>query len=199
MEKNEAEKPSLSVKAILVGNSGVGKTSIITRLNSKTFTDTIESTVCAAYYTKEMQFDDRTITLRIWDTAGQEVYKSLTNVFFRDSMIVFVVFDVTDQKSFFNVPDWIQQARSLASPNAAIVIVGNKVDLVEKRLITPTEIEELAESNDAISTETSAKSGLGVEKMFQSGLAELISKNEDVFNDANAKLKSAQERSTGCC
>lgn len=192
---------SVTIKAILVGNSGVGKTSIITRLNFGNFTDNLESTVCAAYFTKSMTVNGNNITLRIWDTAGQEVYKSLTNVFFRDSMIVFVVFDVTDEKSFSNVADWIQQAKSLALPNAALVIVGNKVDLTEERVVTSSDIEELAVSYNAISTEVSAKSGVGIEPMFQLGLNEFLKKNNDVFETASVKLdKNNQENGgSGCC
>ena len=140
-----------------MGDQSVGKTSIITRFMYDTFDSTYQATIGIDFLSKTMYLDDRTVRLQLWDTAGQERFRSLIPSYIRDSSVAVVTYDVTNRKSFENCSKWIDDVRTERGQNVIIVMVGNKTDLEEDRLVSAEEAEKLASELDVMQIETSAK------------------------------------------
>ena len=130
------------IKIILLGESGVGKTCLIQSFIGKEFSNTT-STFSFEYMNKEIVKDNIKYNIHIWDTAGQERFRSLSKIFIKDSQIVILVYDITNQKSFDELPFWVNYAKSLLGENVIIGVVGNKIDLFDK-------IEENEEENQIV-------------------------------------------------
>ncbi|XP_038070351.1 ras-related protein Rab-22A-like [Patiria miniata] len=155
-------------KVCLVGNSGVGKSSIFHRLVRDTFTEKVTLTIAAAYFEKELSVNGETVRMCIWDTAGAERFRSLTPLFYRGTDGIVLVYDITDERSFHNLrTEWIPSIRASADTNMALVVVGNKLDLEETgRVVPAVEARGYADLLNAIFFETSAKTGENVERIF---------------------------------
>ena len=155
----------LSVKTVTLGESGVGKTSLVKKYVENSFDDRIPSTVGADVSIKNLEFDGVTIQLTIWDTAGQEVFRSLVEQYLRDASLALVVFSLSDRKSFECVRDyWITYLLEKC-PDIIMIIVGNKLDL--EREVSEDEANELAAKYKTEYFETSAVNGNGVEEAFE--------------------------------
>jgi len=162
------QKPP-NIKVVLLGDSGVGKTCLITRYISETFDQNTASTNGASYASKVVTYDKlgKTITLDIWDTAGQEKYKALTKFFYKDAAIAILVYDITIRDSFENVKNyWYQQIKENGEKNIVLGIAGNKSDLYEQEDVPENEAREFAQSIGAIYSLTSAKMNTGVDALF---------------------------------
>ena len=162
----QSNKNLIDFKIILVGNFSVGKTSIIIRYLNGTFKEQYKATISVEMKTKIINEDDN-ISLRfnIWDTAGQEKYKSITRQFFRDCNGVFIVFDLTDRKTFDDVKDWIKEVKSNTSDDTVTVILGNKSDEINKREVLDDEIKNFL-NDDYFYFEVSAKNGNNISMAF---------------------------------
>ncbi|WWC68078.1 uncharacterized protein I206_101997 [Kwoniella pini CBS 10737] len=154
-----------SFKLVLLGESAVGKSSLVLRFVRNEFSDFRESTI-AAFLTQTVSLDDSTsIKFEIWDTAGQERYKSLAPIYFRNSNAAVIVYDIT-QASFEKARSWVRELQRQADPSIVIMLVGNKLDLESQRK-TPREMgERFAQEEGLLFAEASAKSGDGVEGLF---------------------------------
>ena len=157
-------------KVVLLGESGVGKTCIISRYTNNTFEENIMSTTGASYCGKAMTFDEyggKTIKFEIWDTAGQERYRALTKMFYKNAIAAVIVYDITRKRSFEEINTfWIKQIKESAPENIILAIAANKADLLDKEEVNEKEARKFAEDNNALFFETSAKSGLGLNELF---------------------------------
>ena len=180
---------------LIIGDLSVGKTSIITRYTNGTFKEEYLSTVGLDYYSKEEIIENKTINIKLWDTAGEERYKSLTQNYFRNAEGVLLVFDVTNIESFNNLKDWISSIKlNMEGKNIFIpvVIIGNKVDMEDQREITKEQAEKFVSENNYKYFETSAKTGMGVDKSIRE-LATQILKHEGQIDDQKAARATSKQ------
>ena len=167
-------------KVVLLGGSGVGKTSIITRFVSSTFSDKQSTTIGGYFINKEIFIEkyNKDIKLNIWDTAGQERYRSLTKFFYKDAKIIIFTYDITNNDSFDELKNyWFEQLKNLSMENIVIGIAGNKSDLIEEEKVSEEDAREYASKINASFRLTSALNNIGVEELFK----ELIEKYIDKF------------------
>ena len=193
-EENE-KKYDYIFKLILIGNSCVGKSSIIQRYIQKTFNDEYTCTIGVDFFMKTLDINDNLIKLQLWDTAGTEKFKSITTGYYRGANAAFIVFDLTSRISFDSVSDWIQNYYNYSNPNSEknVVLIGNKSDLKENREISDEEINKFAINNNIKYFETSAKNGNNIEECFyyiaEKLMKDMKEKGED-SNDNNNIIKS---------
>ena len=203
-------------KVVIVGESGVGKTCIIERFCENTFTQATVSTIGAANASAKVTVGDTTLDLDIWDTAGQELYRSLNKIFYKNAKIAILVYDITKKTSFEEMKNyWFEQIKKVNGDDAVIGIAGNKCDLYDKEEVSEDEAKEFANQNDCVFQLTSAFSGSGVKELFQLLGEKLIQKNggpipvEDEDNNSkkkkekgNIKLKEQEQKTeehSKCC
>ncbi|KAJ2156609.1 GTP-binding protein of the rab/ypt [Coemansia sp. RSA 552] len=160
-------KPSrVTYKFVFLGESAVGKSSIVTRFARNEFNQYNESTIGAAFMTKDVDIGGTTATLRIWDTAGQERYKSLAPMYYRGAEGAVVVYDITQEESFGKAKAWISELQRQTDSKTAVALVGNKLDLGAQRTVSTDEGARYAGEVGALFFETSAQSGQNVAELF---------------------------------
>ena len=160
----------LSAKVVLIGEAGVGKTAIISRFIRDAFLEGQEPSTMASYISKEILIEQFNMKLKldIWDTAGQEKYRSLTKFFYKDAAIAILVYDITQQQSFNELSEyWTKQLIDCSSENLIIGIAGNKCDLLTEDILSENEVKELATKIGATFQLTSAKTNIGIDTLFQ--------------------------------
>ncbi|KAF9444607.1 GTP-binding protein RAB5 [Macrolepiota fuliginosa MF-IS2] len=154
-------------KLVLLGESAVGKSSLVLRFVKDQFDDYRESTIGAAFLTQTVTLDDQTtVKFEIWDTAGQERYKSLAPMYYRNANCAVVVYDITQSSSLEKARTWIRELQRQADPNIVIALCGNKTDLAARRQVSQEEAKKYAEEEGLMWAETSAKTGEGVTEVF---------------------------------
>eukprot|EP00357_Protocruzia_adherens_P020155 CAMPEP_0115025884 /NCGR_PEP_ID=MMETSP0216-20121206/34341_1 /TAXON_ID=223996 /ORGANISM="Protocruzia adherens, Strain Boccale" /LENGTH=220 /DNA_ID=CAMNT_0002400703 /DNA_START=43 /DNA_END=705 /DNA_ORIENTATION=+ len=183
---------NLKYKLVFLGDQSVGKTSIINRFMYDTFDANYQATIGIDFLSKSMYLDEKTIKLQLWDTAGQERFRSLIPSYIRDSSLAVIVYDITNRKSFESVNKWVEDIRNERGSEVIIMLVGNKVDLEDRRVIPKTEGEKLAKSLEVLFMETSAKEGTNVKSLFKKlasslpGMEGLNQENEEQENGQNS-------------
>jgi small GTP-binding protein len=158
------------LKVVLIGESGSGKTSIIQRFSYNLFDPNCASSISSQYISKIIELKDINQTLKfdIWDTAGQEKYRSMAKLFYKDAKIILFVYDITSLKSFNEIKSyWISQVQQNCEPNALLGVVANKNDLYNMQQVPKEEGIKLADEIGAIFQMTSAKSGIGINNLFE--------------------------------
>ena len=159
---------SNNIKIALIGDSGVGKTSIALRYTSNEFNENYNSTGGASYSVKIIKINGKTVQLDIWDTAGQEKFRSLAKNFYKDAYIVILVYDITNQLSFNNLKHiWYEELKNNGEENPIIGIAGNKSDQYENENINEEDARNYAKSIDGIFELVSAKTGSNIEILFK--------------------------------
>ncbi|KAK8881080.1 hypothetical protein M9Y10_003808 [Tritrichomonas musculus] len=161
-----AESKSIDSKIVLLGATSVGKTSIICRAVSDEFDSEMPATIGACYTAKQVQLSDVTVNLQIWDTAGQERFRTLAPMYYRGSVIALLVFSLIEESSLNDVKNWANEMKHQTDEMPKLFVIGNKMDLVDERVITTEQGEEVAKELNAIYCEVSAKSGRGIEELF---------------------------------
>ncbi|KAH0786138.1 ras-related protein Rab6 isoform X2 [Histomonas meleagridis] len=156
-----------SLKVVFLGDANVGKTSIINRALKGMFTDEIQETIGAYCQQKTIDIDGNDVTLDIWDTAGQEKFRSLAPMYYRGAAAVILVYSITDLNSFQELNTWINDLKQNGSPQI-LFIVGNKADLEDQRVISTEDGESFAKNVSATFFEVSAKVGTSIEELFSS-------------------------------
>ena len=156
------------IKVVLLGDSGVGKTSIVQRFIYSSYKDENPPTIGASFMSKLMTIpeNDTNIKFQIWDTAGQEKYISLASMYYKDAQAAIIVYDITSKKSFEAVKFWINELKTNADPKIVIAIAGNKADLLDKEEVDLATGMKLSKSLDAVFKQTSAKENIGIEDLF---------------------------------
>lgn len=153
-------------KLVLLGESAVGKSSLVLRFVKGQFHEFQESTIGAAFLTQTVCLDDTTVKFEIWDTAGQERYHSLAPMYYRGAQAAIVVYDITNADTFERAKSWVKELQRQASPNIVIALAGNKADLTTNRIVEYDEAQAYAEENSLLFMETSAKTALNVNDIF---------------------------------
>lgn len=153
-------------KVTMLGDANAGKSSIIQRFISNSFSDHSDPTIGATFLSKIVDFDKKSLKLCIWDTAGQERYYSLAASYSRDSRACVLVYDITLRDSFTNLSRWHNSIKDQINPETILAIVGNKDDMVEREATSLEEAQEFAKSINALYWRTSAKLGTGIKELF---------------------------------
>lgn len=154
-------------KILLIGDAGIGKSSILGRFAEEKYTGTYISTIGVDFKVKDFQIDTSTkVKLQLWDTAGQEKFKTLTNSYYRGAHGIVIVYDVTDRESFEHVIGWLDEVDIYSDINIQKIIVGNKIDLMDKKVVTTEEAHRFAKSKQTAFIECSAKSDINVNDIF---------------------------------
>ena len=160
-------------KLLLIGDSGVGKSCLLLRFADDTYTESYISTIGVDFKIRTIELDGKTIKLQVWDTAGQERFRTITSSYYRGAHGIIVVFDVTDQESFNNVKQWLQEIDRYACENVDKLLVGNKCDLTDKKVVEYTSAKAYADQLGISFLETSAKNSTNVEQAFMTMSAEI--------------------------
>ena len=177
------------IKVVLVGEASVGKTSIIQRYIDNSFSENNSSTIGLSYVSKKLSIDKKNFRLDIWDTAGQERYRALTKVFFVDSQICLLVFDITKKQTFEDIKNfWIKELENVSNTNIILGLVGNKCDLSDNEEIIDSEIINYAQTINAQYFKVSALAGIGINELFEDVTKSYHELKEKKKND-NQKLK----------
>ena len=201
-----------SIKVVLLGESAVGKTSIITRFVENKFKQDVMSSLSANFVSKKLEIGkNQFIKFDIWDTAGQEKYRALTKIFYQDSKIVILVYDITNKNSFNELKNyWYEKVKENSSNDVIFAIAGNKCDLYENEQVEKTEGEKFAKEIGAIFHETSALNSNGINELFTDiamkfSSPNISSDNNSVENNKEDKHKLTLSNSKGnvkkgkCC
>ncbi|CEG42404.1 gtp binding protein [Plasmopara halstedii] len=154
------------VKVVLLGDTGVGKSSLVLRFVTNNFRPYSESTIGASFMSKMIVVNDTPIKYQIWDTAGQEKYHSLAPMYYRGAAAAIVVYDITRKQSLTTLKNWVKELKQLGPDNIVIAIAGNKSDLEEKREVPASQARAYAEEIGALFIETSAKEDTNVSDLF---------------------------------
>ena len=177
-------------KIIFVGDAGVGKTTIISRIMENPYNEIYEPSIGVDFMSKNIKYKGQSIKLQMWDTAGQEKYKGLIPSYVRNSSIVFLVYDISVKTSFDNIPKWITFIRTIE--NTTLVLCGNKLDL-SNREVKKEEGEELAKKEGIAFFEVSAKTNENIKNMFYNVVVELPTFSESNTNKENLIKELMQE------
>ena len=161
-------------KLILIGNSGVGKSCILQRYMKHTFEENYKCTIGVDFLMKSLIINGQTVKLQIWDTAGQEKYKSMVSSYYRGANVALIVFDITSHKTFDALPLWIENFYKNGPEQKNIILIGNKKDLEEDREVTQEEAKLFSETNNMIYFETSAKDGENIDYVFNYAAEKLL-------------------------
>ena len=165
-DDDDANNYELLYKIIIVGDTCVGKSNILSRYLKDEFRDDSKSTVGVELGSKFLKIKGVGAKLQIWDTAGQERYRSITSSYYKGSHGCFIVYDITNEISFENVDKWYEQAKKETSKEISIILVGNKCDLENERKISKEQVEEKAKSLNCPFFETSALSKIKIDDIF---------------------------------
>ena len=189
-----AEEYDLMFKILLLGDSGVGKSSLLLRYTKNEFISDMRSTIGVEFALKYITIDNYQLKIQIWDTAGMERYRSITNAYYKGAKGVIVLYDICRKKSFENVDKWIDDFKSKADDDAVIILIGNKSDLDDKREVSKEEGESKAQMNKFAFMETSAKDNNNVQKAFETLFGEIVKiyKNKNIID-----LNDNKERDEG--
>eukprot|EP01099_Mayorella_cantabrigiensis_P000032 TRINITY_DN1017_c0_g1_i2.p1 TRINITY_DN1017_c0_g1~~TRINITY_DN1017_c0_g1_i2.p1 ORF type:complete len:229 (+),score=64.44 TRINITY_DN1017_c0_g1_i2:42-728(+) len=174
-------------KLLLIGDSGVGKSCLLLRFADDTYTESYISTIGVDFKIRTIELDGKTIKLQIWDTAGQERFRTITSSYYRGAHGIIVVYDVTDQVSFNNVKQWLQEIDRYACENVNKLLVGNKCDLTTKKVVDHNTAKEFADSLGIAFLETSAKNSTNVEQAFMTMAKEIKNRMTPQGGDSGGK------------
>jgi len=174
-------------KLLLIGDSGVGKSCLLLRFADDTYTESYISTIGVDFKIRTIELNGKTIKLQIWDTAGQERFRTITSSYYRGAHGIIVVYDITDQVSFNNVKQWLQEIDRYACENVNKLLVGNKNDLTNKRVVDTNTAKEFADGLGIPFLETSAKNATNVEQAFLTMAGEIKSRMITNPTDRNPK------------
>ena len=161
------EEYSIIFKMILVGDSGVGKTNILSRYVNNEFSETTKSTVGVELGYKIEEINNTKVKVQIWDTAGQERYKSITNTYYKGAKGALIVYDISRKESFLNVDKWIADLKEFGEENVCILLIGNKCDLENMRQVPTDDVSKKAQQYNIGFCETSALSAKNIDFAFQ--------------------------------
>ncbi|XP_021728560.1 ras-related protein RABA2a [Chenopodium quinoa] len=173
MARKPEEEYDYLFKVVLIGDSGVGKSNLLSRFTRNEFCLESKSTIGIEFATRTLQVEGRTVKAQIWDTAGQERYRAITSAYYRGALGALLVYDVTKPTTFDNVSRWLKELRDHADANIVILLIGNKTDLKHLRAVATEDAQSFSEKEGLSFIETSALEATNVEKAFQTILSEI--------------------------
>ena len=185
----EEENYEMMFKVVLVGDSSVGKTNIMSKYLKNEFHEDSKATVGVEFGSKQFTIEGHQIKAQIWDTAGQERYKAITSAYYKGAKGAFVVYDITRKQSFDSVDRWINDLKAAADKKLSVIIIGNKCDLEDQRQVTKEQGEEKAKNNEVAFMETSAYSGENLDKAFEKMMNEVFKKcHEEMMSEGDLDI-----------
>jgi small GTP-binding protein len=202
------EKEYYKLKLIVIGDSGVGKTNIIKRYISNTFTIDTKSTVGVEFFTKTFKINEDILKLEIWDTAGQERYKAITSAYYRGSRGALIVYDISRIETYNNVDKWITELKEKVEGSFKLLLIGNKSDLKEGRKMSIETAMHKARQLNVPLMETSAFNSTNIKKAFETILKEMYKdfkkekfnyKKEKTNKSEGVNLEVENQKENGCC
>ena len=196
MEGDEDLGEEEAFKIVLIGESGVGKTSIISQFIHKIFQDDIQPSMGGTFTSKSLLFEDgKVLRLDIWDTAGQEKYRALTQMFYKDANAAVLVYDITRKDSFEELTKyWIDKIKENSSSNIILFLAANKSDLVEKEEVNEEEARKYAKEINADFCSISAKNSIGIDDLFIQITKKYTGRTDFKFVDSQEELEMLRER-----
>ena len=183
MEQKRKISYDYLLKYIIVGDMAVGKSNILIRYIHGEFNKEYQATIGVEFGVKNINIRNKTYRIQIWDTAGQENFKSITKSYYKNSACSIIVYDITSRDSFNHVKSWIEDCKNTCPKTVFMVLVGNKIDLVDKRVVTKEEGEEFAEENNLLFFETSALKGENIIELFENTADEIAKKIDKGYYD----------------
>ncbi|XP_022090884.1 ras-related protein Rab-8A-like [Acanthaster planci] len=177
-------------KLLLIGDSGVGKTCVLFRFSEDAFNSTFISTIGIDFKIRTIELDGKKIKLQIWDTAGQDRFRTITTAYYRGAMGIMLVYDITNHKSFENISNWIRNIEEHASSDVEKMILGNKCDMEDRRVVTKDKGEQLAIEYGIKFMETSAKASINVEEAFVTLARDIKAKMDRKLDAGGGPTKS---------
>ena len=203
----------LSFKMIVIGDAGVGKSCLTSKAAKGIFDDSYSATVGFEFLTFNVKIEGKVIKLQIWDTCGQEIYRSLISSFYRNASLAMMVYSIDSQVSFTHIETWLKEVKLQSNPDIKIFLIGNKADLEDQREVKFSEAKQFKEENGIhYFSEASAKSGLNAQQVFIEAAKLLYSEhlkyksraNKGETNGENVPIpvkidKNKVERKQGCC
>ena len=200
-------------KIVLIGDTSVGKTNILSKYLSNEFDPDSKATVGVEFGTKDLEIENNKVKVQIWDTAGQERYRSITNAYYKGAKGSLLVYDITNPKSFEDLDRWLSDLKSNADDKISVILIGNKSDLENERKVTLEQGKEKAEFFKLAFMETSALNGNNIEKAFNELITDVYKNHHDLFEkqakveitekvidiDNGEEKKEGQEKKGGCC
>ena len=201
--------PEIKLKLLIIGDSNVGKTSMLLNYTDNYFPESHLATIGVEYKVKQIKINNYNITLQIWDTAGQERFRSITKSFFRNTNGILFVYDITSRKSFQSVKEWIKDSE-MHDTGFEKVLCGNKIDLEQQRQVNFDELKEFGMKKKIDVIETSAKDRINIDESFKKLVDLILShKNQDEIakqfgvkdnNDINlTKSNTKKKKFNACC
>jgi len=186
------------IKVVLLGEPGIGKTSIITRFTADAFHEDVISSTSAQFYIKSVDFpnEKKSLNFQIWDTAGQERFHSLAKLFYRDAKVICLVYDITVKSSFENmISYWYEsEVKKNVEGNPIFAVIGNKFDLYENRDVQDEEAKEFAKSINAIFQYTSAKNSSGIEELFEKIGKKYFNPDINIIDEENKERELYEQK-----
>ena len=197
---------SVFFKILLIGDLGVGKSCVILRYVEGDFPGNIMSSIGVDFKTKQIELDDHSIKMQIWDTAGHEKFRTITTSYYKSAQAIIILYDITQKSSFDHIRNWITEIDKFGKQGVLKVIVGNKLDLENNRKISKEDAENLALKYGVKLWEVSAKDNTNIEEMFVDTIKTLLEKNSKIINESssmgnNIKLSKniKNKKNKKCC
>ena len=173
------------LKYIIIGDSGVGKSNILLQYLQGKFNEEFQTTIGVEFGAKNLNLKDKIYRIQIWDTAGQEMFRSITRSYYKNSVCACVVYDITNRNSFDNIRSWIEDCKKHSPKTVFLVLIGNKNDLESARKVSYDEGEDFAKKYGMLFYETSAKTGKNINEVFMNSCSEIAKKINNGFYDLN--------------
>ncbi|PKK17676.1 ras-related protein Rab-11A-like, partial [Columba livia] len=188
-------------KVVLIGDSGVGKSNLLSRFTRNEFNLESKSTIGVEFATRSIQVDNKTVKAQIWDTAGQERYRAITSAYYRGAVGALLVYDIAKYLTYENAERWLKELQDHADANIVIMLVGNKSDLRHLRAVPTDEARSFAEKNGLSFLETSALDSTNVETAFHSILSEIyrIVSQRQMAGQSRSSAPPPPSSPSGCC
>ncbi|KAG0696854.1 Ras-related protein RABF2b [Chionoecetes opilio] len=181
---------TVAVKVVILGSQGVGKTSLVTRYETESFNRSTSSTIGASFSNVEVVIDDTKVKMQVWDTAGQERFRSMAPMYYRGANAALLVFDLTCYDTFTDVKSWAHELMSHVDGELMMVVVGNKTDLLEERVVGAAAATDYTASIGAYFFETSALDNTGVKEMFYAVAARMVQQSKSKKTNSALRVYS---------
>ncbi|XP_042022818.1 ras-related protein Rab11D-like [Salvia splendens] len=190
---SSSQKTDYVFKVVLIGDSAVGKSQILSRFSRNEFSLDSKATIGVEFQTRTLLIHHKSVKAQIWDTAGQERYRAVTSAYYRGAVGAMLVYDITKRQTFDHIPRWLEELRAHADKNIVIMLIGNKTDLENQRAVPTEDAKEFAEKEGLFFLETSALEATNVEEAFVTVLTQIfniVKKKSLVADEANSNPAS---------